>query len=396
MQHYFRKLQGDKVIWTIMLILSLVSLLAVYSAISGLAYSKADGNSLKFLIKQMAVLGIGFAMAYGMHKVPYKYLSKASLVLIWFSGAILFFTLLKTGDINSARRWIKVPFIGLTFQSSDLAKLILVIFVARQLNHYRTRLHEFWPVVMQRILLPIGVICGLILPADFSTAGVLFGVCFMMLFIGGVPFKHLLKITGLGIAFILLTFSLGAAFPSLFPRLGTWKARIERFSEPSEEGEYQSNYAQVAIYKGGLIPSGPGSGSSRNYLPQAYNDMIFAFIIEEYGSIIGGLGIVLLYLILLFRSIRLALRCPKHFGGLLAIGLSLLLVTQAMVNMGVAVRLFPTTGQPLPLISMGGTAVLFTSLALGIILSVSRSANDPDEDNKGSDGDEILNSPIHA
>lgn len=358
------------------LLLSILSVLAVYSAISTLAY-KAEGNSLKFLVKHSAMLVLGFGVMFVVHKVRPKYFSKAALVLFWVAAGLLLLTLVVGPDINHARRWLRIPFTGLTFQSSDLAKIVLITFVARQLNQYRTQLHDFkagvWPV-----LWPALVMCGLILPADFSTAIMLFGVCYLLMFIGGVPLKHLLRIAGMGVVALAMIFGLGKAAPNVFPRLETWTSRLESFAQPGGQGDYQTNYAQVAIYHGGILPKGPGTGLSRNYLPHPYSDMIYAFIIEEYGALLGGLGVLMLYLILLFRSIKVALRTNKHFGGLLALGLSFLLVSQAFINMAVAVRLFPTTGQPLPLLSMGGTSVIFTCLSLAMILSVSRSVFNPE------------------
>ncbi|MDP4827516.1 MAG: FtsW/RodA/SpoVE family cell cycle protein [Flavobacteriales bacterium] len=397
MQAIFNKIQGDKVIWMVTFLLSILSLLAVYSAISTLAF-KAGGNSLGFLFKHLSMFGIGFVVMFVVHKINFKYFSRASQILIYAAAVLLVLTLVFGSNINDAKRWITIPVIGLSFQTSDLAKIVLITFLARQLNHYRTKLHEFNAGILPILAAPV-VICGLILPANFSTAAMLFAVCFLMMFIGGVSIRHLFQIAGLGVAGLVAVFLVGKAVPGSFPRLDTWIHRIENFTEPNAEGNYQSDLAQVAIYRGGVIPSGPGSGSSRNYLPHPYSDMIYAFIIEEYGAIFGGLGVLFLYLILLYRSIRTATRCPKHFGGLLALGLSFLLVMQAIINMAVAVKLFPTTGQPLPLVSMGGTSIVFTCLAIGMILSVSRSVYNTEEweqENADSPIDSDINSPAHA
>ncbi len=376
MQNLISKVSGDKVIWMVTFILSVLSILAVYSAISTLAF-KAEGNSIKFLLKHTTMLVAGFAVMYFVHKIDFKYFSRASVVLLYVAIGLLALTLVIGPDINNAKRWLKIPFTGLTFQASDFAKIVLVVYLARTLNQNRTLLHDFKTGVRNVLIAPL-IVCGLILPANFSTAMMLFGVCMLMMFIGGVPIRHMLKLAGLGVAGIALLFVFGKAAPELFPRFETWVARIENFAEPGGEGDYQINYAQVAIYNGGLLPSGPGTGVSRNYLPHPYSDMIYAFIVEEYGAMIGGLGVLLLYLILLYRSIRIAVKCPKHFGGLVALGLSFLLVSQAFINMGVAVKLFPTTGQPLPLLSMGGTSIIFTCLAIALILSVSRSVYNPE------------------
>ncbi len=375
-------LEGDKVIWMVTLILSLCSLLAVYSAISSLAY-KTDGSSLRFLFKQGTMLALGWGVMLFVHKVNFRYFSRISQVLIWVAAGLLLLTLLFGADINEAKRWLRIPFIGLTLQTSDFAKVVLVTFVARELNNRRMQLHQFKNGVLP-ILVPIALICMLILPADFSTAALLGIVCIGMLFIGGVPFRHMLKIAGLGVAALFMLYGLGKAAPDLLPRFGTWAGRIERFvgvgnASDGDALEYQIELAQVAINRGGILPQGPGTGTSRNFLPHPYSDMIYAFIIEEWGAIMGGLGLVLLYIILLYRTIRTATRCPRHFGGLLAMGLGFLLVLQAMINMAVAVRLFPTTGQPLPLVSYGGTSMVFTCLSIGMILAVSRSVTHPDQ-----------------
>jgi len=398
-------LEGDKVIWMVTLILSLCSLLAVYSAISSLAY-KSDGSSLRFLFKQGFMLTLGWGVMILIHKVNFRYFSRISQVLIWVAAVLLLMTLLFGADINDAKRWLRIPFIGLTLQTSDFAKVVLVTYVARELNNRRTQLHDFKTGVLP-ILLPVGLICGLILPADFSTAALLGVVCIGMLFIGGVPWRHMFKIAGMGVVALVLLYGIGKAAPEVLPRFGTWAGRLERFagvgaSADADELEYQIELAQVAINRGGLLPSGPGTGTSRNFLPHPYSDMIYAFIIEEWGAILGGLGIVLAYLILLFRTVRTATRCPRHFGGLLAMGLGFMLVFQAMINMAVAVRLFPTTGQPLPLVSYGGTSMIFTCLAIGMILAVSRSVTDPEKWQKSNGhmkpaGNQLVRNPkVHA
>lgn len=328
------------------------------------------------------MLALGWGVMLMVHKVNFRYFSRISQVLIWVAAALLILTLIFGADINDAKRWLRIPFVGLTLQTSDFAKVVLVTYVARELNNRRTQLHDFKMGVLP-ILVPIGIICFLILPADFSTAALLGLVCVGMLFIGGVPWKHMFRIGGLGVVGLFMLYGLGKAAPEILPRFGTWAGRIERFAGVGNaaEGdalEYQIELAQVAINRGGLFPQGPGTGTSRNFLPHPYSDMIYAFIIEEWGAILGGLGLVLLYLILLFRTMRTATRCPRHFGGLLAMGLGFMLVFQAMINMAVAVRLFPTTGQPLPLVSYGGTSMIFTCLAIGMILAVSRSVTHPE------------------
>jgi cell division protein FtsW len=377
-----KKLQGDKVIWMIAVLLSLLSLLAVYSAISTLAY-KAGGSSFKFLFKHGTMIAIGLIAAVFLHKVKLKYFSRTAPAMMWVSAGLLLLTLLFGVNINDASRWLKIPVLNLTFQTSDLAKIVLVVYTAKMLVAKKEELTDFKQGVLP-IVLPAAGICALILPANFSTAAMLFSIIFIMMFLAGVPFRHLMKIVLLGMAGIALIISLGMASPKMFPRFGTWVKRIENFANPTSDGNYQVLYAQMAIYNGGLLPHGPGTGSSRNHLPHPYSDMIYAFVIEEYGSLLGGFGVLLLFLILLFRSIRLSLRCPKPFGSLTALGLSILMVTQAMINMAVSVNLFPTTGQALPLVSMGGTSTVFTCVSIGIILAVSRTVFNPEDDDNPS------------
>jgi len=370
------KLEGDRVIWMATFFLSLISILSVYSAISTLAY-KAGGNSVGFLLKHSLMIALGFGLIYYVHRVPHKYFSRFSQLLIWVAAGLLLITLFFGSNINSADRWIRIPVIGLTFQTSDFAKVVLMVYLARVLSQKQAVLHEFrqgvWPA-----LIPVGVICILILPANFSTAAMIALVSVVVMYVAGVPFRHLAKLAVAGIAGILMIVAIGEYAPKgTLPRYETWKNRILNSMDADADGNYQANLAKYAIYEGGLVPKGPGTGSSRNFLPHPYSDMIYAFIIEEYGSIFGGVLLVLLYLILLFRTIRFSSRCEKTFGSLAALGLSFMLVIQALINMGVAVSLFPTTGQPLPLVSMGGTSTLFTCLAIGIILSISRSTMGP-------------------
>jgi len=290
---------------------------------------------------------------------------------------LLLLTLVLGSNINDASRWITIPIINQTFQTSDLAKLVLVVYLARMISKHQGNEWSLRDVIV-RLMVPVGVIYGLILPANFSTAALLFALCMVIMFVGEVPMKWLLSIVGLAVgSFLALVMVNEALGLDLLPRVETWEKRISSFGEVDHEANYQVEHAKIAIASGGLLPNGPGSGASRNWLPHPYSDMIYAFIIEEYGSILGGLGLLLLYLILLFRAVRIAGRCEKQFGALVAVGLSLMLVLQAMVNMAVAVNLVPVTGQPLPLVSMGGTSVWFTCLAIGIVLSVSRSIDTP-------------------
>ena len=373
-----QRLEGDRVLWGIALVLTMASIVTVYSAISTLAY-KADGNSIKFLFKQGGLLMMGWMVMFVIHRVHFKYFAKLANVLFVLAIVALVFTLLFGTDINDAKRWIKIPFIGLTVQTSDFAKVALVTWVAKQLHTRSDHLEDFWKGLAP-ILAGIATVCALILPSDFSTAAMLGAICLTMLFVGGLPWRHVFQIVGLAFMSLVGLYGLGKAAPEALPRFGTWASRIESFvgfasgdasAEASQE-DYQIELAQIAIHRGTLFPHGPASGTSRNFLPHPYSDMIYAFIIEEWGAILGGLGLILLYLALLFRASRTAIKCESAFGRNLVLGLGLMIVVQALVNMGVSVRLFPTTGQPLPLVSYGGTSLLFTSLSIGMMLAVSR------------------------
>ena len=364
-------LKGDKVIWMVCLFLGMVSLLAVYSSISSLAYKYTQGDTFHYLFKHGSMLASGFFIMFLVHRLNYKYFSRLSQIAVWVAAALLLLTLILGVNINDASRWLRIPIINQNFQTSDFAKIALVAYVSRMLVVNRNNLNSFKEGLLP-ILVPIGLICGLILPANFSTAALLFFVCFTLLFIGGIPIKHLLAVIGIAAAGFVLLISLSSVAPNLLPRVETWKTRLLSFESGNSEANYQVEHAMMAIHSGGLLPSGPGTGDSRNYLPHPYSDMIYAFIIEEYGAIIGGFGMLLLYLIFLFRCIRVSKDCKRDFGTLLVIGLSFLLAFQAFINMGVAVSILPVTGQPLPLVSMGGTSIWFTCLAVGMILSVSR------------------------
>jgi len=368
-------LRGDRVIWVVVFLLVLTSIVSVYSASATLAW-RAGGDSLGVLFKHSAFLGVGMVAMWGVHRMKFAWFSRLSQLGIHISLGLLLMALLVGSEINDARRWVDIA--GFRFQPSDIAKVALVAYVARMLDRNRLILHDFRKGV-QPILLYIVATCALILPADFSTAALLAAVCFLLMAVAGVSTRNLGITAGLGAGSILAVAGLGAIAPGLFPRFNTWVARATGFfGGEGGSDTTQIDFALQAIHQGGLLPQGPASGVSRNAMPVAYADMIYAFIIEEWGLILGGFGLVLLYLILFSRAIRIGTRCPRPFGSLLAIGLGLMLTFQAMVNMGVAVQLLPMTGQPLPLVSMGGTAIVVTCIALGMILSVSRSLTDPE------------------
>ncbi|MBM71456.1 MAG: cell division protein FtsW [Crocinitomicaceae bacterium] len=371
------RLEGDKVIWMVALILSVWSLLSVYSSISSLAV-KAGGNSTKFLTKQGILLLMGLGVIYIIHRINYKYFARLANVVYSLAVIALILTLVVGSDINDAKRWLEIPFVGLTLQTSDFAKVALVMWVAKELHLRQDYIEDFRKEVIP-ILIRIALVCGLILPADLSTALMLGLVTIGMLAVE-VPWSGIFRIGGLVTVLAVGLYGVGKASPDLFPRFETWTNRIEQHigfttgdsDHITSEGEYQIELAQVAIHNGGLFPSGPGTGTSRNFLPHPYSDMIYAFIIEEWGAIIGGLGLLLIYMILLYRTILAAKNCDRPFGSYLAMGLGMMITIQALINMSVAVRLFPTTGQPLPLVSYGGTSILFTCLSIGMILAVSR------------------------
>jgi cell division protein FtsW len=382
MQKFLSHLKGDRVIWMVALFLCTLSVLAVYSAVSSLVWKAEGGSSAGVLIKHVFMLGLGLAFMFGTHLLPLTFFSRIGQLMIWVVIPLLVFTMFFGSNINNADRWIRIPGIGVTFQTSDLAKLVLILYVARQLTVKRQMLHDFKKGVLP-IVIPIAMVCGLVLPANFSTAALIGFVCFLMLVFGGVPWKHLFKLIGAVMGILLLIIVVGELGPEkILPRYSTWKNRLvgkEIQAGAIDDSKYQIELAQYAIYEGGIIPKGPGSGTSRNFLPHPYSDMIYAFIIEEYGSILGGALVMLMYVIFLFRVIRISIRSPKYFGGLTALGLGLVITIQAFINMGVAVDLFPTTGQPLPLVSMGGTSIVFVAIMFGVILSISKMDEENDE-----------------
>ena len=364
-------LKGDLTIWVVLILLSLASLLFVYGSISPLAFRYSGGNTLQYLFKQGFMLSIGMFMVYWVHNRNFKLFAKFAEVLYWVSVALLLFTLLKGTNINNANRWLTIPIINQNFQTSDLAKISLIIYVARYLSQHKDNLNKFNTGVLP-VLLRVGLMCALILPANFSTAALVFAVCFIMLFVGRIPIMHLLGVVALGVVALGMMIGIASVKPDLLPRATTWKNRILNHQSGSEKENFQVIQAKYAIASGGVLPNGPGKGNSRNYLPHPYSDMIYAFIIEEYGSIVGGIGLVLAYLTLFSRSLRIAIRSNSHFGAYLVVGLSVSLMLQALINMMVAVNIIPVTGQPLPLLSMGGTSTVFTCIAFGMILCVGR------------------------
>lgn len=364
-------------IWIIAVLLAVFSLLAVYSSTGTLAYQQQEGNTEYFLIKQLIMLIFGFGVMYVAHIIPYWYYSRISQLLLYIVIPLLLFTLIAGTSINQASRWITLPGIGLSFQPSDFAKLVLIIFVARKLTKSQEVIQD-WKNGLRPILIPVIIITILILPANFSTAAVVFVTALVIMFIGRVNMKYIGLMVGAGLVLLMLVVLIAKIKPEVLPRMETWSSRIESYTHDSQE-TYQVRQSKIAIATGGLFGKMPGKSIQRNYLPHPYSDFIFAIIVEEYG-LLGGSVLVLLYLMLLFRGVRLANIAPGTFGAFLAIGLSFSLVFQALINMAVAVNLLPVTGQPLPLVSMGGTSTIFSCLSIGIILSVSRQTEKSNEE----------------
>lgn len=366
--------KGDRVIWTIVIFLSLVSLLAVYSATGSLAYREQGGHTEYYLFKQLSVLGLGLLIIYFAHRVNYTIYSRAAQIGFLVSIPLLIYTLAFGHNINDASRWIRLPVINLTFQTSDVAKLAIFMYVSRQLSKRQHVITDFRRGFLP-IIIPVCIICMLIMPANMSTALLLGASCMILCFIGRVPVRFLASMILAVVVLVLLMFAI-AKLTGYEMRTGTWINRFEHFfQEDNAEQPYQVQQANIAIAGGGILGKGPGNSTQRNFLPHAYSDYIYATIIEEYG-IFGAFLILMAYMLLLLRSIRIYRKCPYAFGAFLALGLSVTLVIQALTNMAVNVGLFPVTGVTLPLVSMGGSSVIFTSLAIGIILSVSRNVEE--------------------
>ena len=364
-----RYIKGDKVIWMVILLLSVISLLAVYSSSGSLAFARRGGNTSYYLIKQFVLLMLGFFIIIVVHIIPYRYYSRLSQAFLYLAVPLLVITLFTGESINHARRWISVPGTGFTIQPSDFAKLALIMYLARMLSVKQKQISDYKGTFLP-MLVSVALICALIMPANLSTAFIVFGTCIILMFIGRIPLKYI-SLFLIGGAIVFSSFLAISLALNKEGRIGTWKNRIEAYFSDEETIEnYQVNRAKIAIVDGGLIGKGPGNSIQKNYLPHAYSDFIFAIIIEEYG-VAGGFFVLILYLWLLFRAGAIVRKCSRSFAAFLAIGLTIGLVLQAMVNMAVAVNLFPVTGQTLPLVSMGGSSILFTSVTIGIILSVS-------------------------
>ncbi|MDD3721504.1 MAG: FtsW/RodA/SpoVE family cell cycle protein, partial [Lutibacter sp.] len=376
----------DKAIWAIVTIMAILSFMPVYSASTNLVYGTNVGTPFYYLFKHVVLLVLGFLIIYGVHKIPFRYFSGGSVLMLPLVILLLIYTLSQGTTIggSNASRWIEIPFIGVGFQTSTLAVLVLMIYVSRYLARKKESEITFKESIWQ-LWLPIAVTLALILPANFSTTAIAFLMILMLAFIGGYPIKYLASVVGIGIVFLTVFVLTAKAVPGFLPnRVDTWISRVENFSNPSAEEGYQVEKAKIAIATGGLQGRGPGKSIQKNFLPQSSSDFIFAIIVEEYG-LLGALAVMLMYFMLLFRIVIAAKKARSVFATLLIIGVGLPIIFQAIINMAVAVNLFPVTGQTLPLISSGGTSIWMTCFAIGIILSVTAEKEiDPDlanEDN---------------
>ena len=384
MKELINNLKGDKVIWTFVALLALFSFMPVFSASSNLAYiGHGTGNTFGYLLKHLAHICIGFVIIYLVHKVPYHYfraISKVALPVVWI---LLAYTLFKGTVISGANasRWIQVPFINITFQTSTLAFIVMMIFVARYLSKTREVPLTFQNSVWE-LWLPVFVTLGFILPANFSTAALMFAMVLMLVFIGKYPMKYIAIIIGTGVIALSFFVLIGKAFPDakFFNRVNTWESRIVNFTtDKPDEDDYQIEKAKIAIATGGVYGLGPGKSVQKNFLPQSSSDFIYAIIVEEYG-LFGGIGVLILYLLLFFRFIVASHKANSLFGKLVVVGLGFPMIFQALINMAVAVELLPITGQTLPLISSGGSSIWMSCIGLGIIISVTKKDEEIEEE----------------
>lgn len=397
MQALFKNIKGDRLIWAIVALLAIFSFLPVYSAASNLAYINGIGSTFSYFLTHLIHLFFGFAIMYAIHRVPYRYFRGLSMVMMPVVLALLIITLFQGTTIEGANasRWIQIPIVGMSFQTSTLAGVVLMVYVARYLSKIKDKEIKFTESILP-LWIPVFLILILILPANFSTAAILFLLVMVLAFIGGYPFKYLGIIIVMGILALTLFVLTAKAFPEVMPnRIDTWMNRIENFANGEDtEADYQIEKAKIAIASGGIQGLGPGKSIQKNFLPQSSSDFIFAIIIEEYGMI-GGLTLLLLYAWLLFRIVIISQKSDTIFGKLLVLGVGLPVVFQALINMAVAVELFPVTGQTLPLISSGGTSIWMTCLAIGIILSVSAKREEiKEQDNVDDNPLEILSEAL--
>jgi len=372
MNTLFKHLQGDRAIWALVAIMSILSFMPVYSASTNLVYVVGNGSTMGYLVKHAVLLLMGFAIMFAIHKVPYRYFSGGSVLLYPVVIALLIYTLFQGTTVGgeNASRWIHLPIIGVGFQTSTLAALVSMVYVARYLSRNKDKTIPFKKSFLQ-LWIPVGIVLLLILPANFSTTAIIFFMILLLVYLGGYPIKYICSILGMGLLLLTFFVLIAKAFPDMMSnRVSTWQSRIENYSGKDVAEGYQVEKAKIAIATGGVYGRGPGKSVQKNFLPQSTSDFIFAIIVEEYGLI--GAGIVLsFYFLLLFRILVAARKAGTVFGTLLVIAVGLPIVFQALINMAVATNLLPVTGQTLPLISSGGTSIWMTCFALGIVLSVS-------------------------
>ncbi len=371
MKNILKNIEGDRAIWAIVTVLAILSFMPVYSASTNLVYVTNTGTPTYHLFKHFVLLFFGFLIIYGVHKIPYRYFSGGSVLMLPLVMVLLVYTLIQGTTIggSSASRWIQIPFIGVGFQTSTLAGLVLMIYVARYLARNKENEITFKASIWQ-LWLPIAITLILILPANFSTTAIVFSMILLLAFIGGYPLKYIASVLGIGILVLTLFILTAKALPDTMPnRVDTWISRIENFSNKDAVEGYQVEKAKIAIASGGLKGRGPGKSVQKNFLPQSSSDFIYAIIIEEYG-LLGAVIVVLMYFLLLLRILIAAKKATTIFATLLIIGVGLPIIFQAIINMAVAVNILPVTGQTLPLISSGGTSIWMTCFAIGIILSV--------------------------
>jgi cell division protein FtsW len=363
-------LQGDKGIWIIIFFLAIFSILAVYSASAQLAFGRmGSGNTTQYLLKQIVMLMIGVGTVVFIHLIPYKYFSKISVYMWYFSILLLIITLIWGAEVNDAKRWLTLPG-GFTFQTSDFAKVALIMYLSRNLALKEAEINTLRGS-MEKIFAPIAITCGLILPAGLSTTVLLFGVCMLLLFMSKLKMKYTASMLGIVVGFglLLLVF---VQTDKTFGRSETWRSRIESFKDPNKPENIQEKHSRIAIATGGLFGNGPGQSIQKNILPHPYSDYIFAIIVEEFGLLLGAIPLIALYIFLFGRATKIVKKVSRKFGAYATAGLTCLITLQALSNMAVATGIFPVTGQPLPFVSLGGTSIIFTGMAFGIILSVSR------------------------
>tara|TARA_B110000879_G_scaffold171563_1_gene222510 strand:+ start:290 stop:1432 length:1143 start_codon:yes stop_codon:yes gene_type:complete len=372
--NWLKHIKGDKYIWAIAILLSLVSIVLVYSASSHLAFAYKQGNTLSFLFKHLMHLGIGFFIMWLLSKVPYKYFYNTSILIFGIAVLLVLWAISGGESISGANasRWIRVA--GFSFQPSELAKVALFVLLARNLVHFKAKLQSLKSSFLP-ILGPVLLICGLILPSNFSTSAMIFMISFLIMFVGRYSLKWLSIMMLIGVGSIGLFYTVVTNYPNISNRVATWNSRIECYFDDDCKS-YQVNQAKMAIARGGIWGQGPGKSVQKYFLPQSSSDFVYAVIVEEYGRI-GGLFVIVLYLCLLFRVLRIASKSDDDFAILLVIGLGLSIISQAFINMAVAVNLLPVTGQTLPLISAGGSSVWMTCAALGLILSISNGLPKP-------------------